>query len=63
MEIIIISSIRKKNKVNKINKHTKNFISSLLKDSNNQSWHYNQPFVNHFEWTEYTIKNLAKINF
>ena len=55
--------LEKKNKVNKINKHTKILYLHSFTDSNNQSWHYNQPFVNHFEWTEYTIKNLAKINF
>ncbi len=46
-----------------ISKKIKILYLHSFTDSNNQSWKYNQPFVNHLEWTEYTLKNLSKINF
>ncbi len=54
---------QKNSKIKKLNKDLKILYLHSFTDSNNQSWHQNQPFVNHFEWTEYTIKNLAKIKF
>ena len=47
----------------KINNNTKVLFLHSFTDANNQSWDSNQLFARHFEWTEYTFKQLSKINF
>ena len=46
-----------------INNNTKVLFLHSFTDSGNNTWSTRQPFASHLEWTEYTLRELSKINF
>ena len=56
-------SFKKSKFKNNLKNKTKILFLHSFTDANNQAWNDNQLFASHYEWTEYTIKQLSKIKF
>ncbi len=50
-------------KKTKINKNYKILYLHSFTDANNNAWYPNQIFSSHFEWTDFTLRELAKKKF